>query len=169
MLSKFLKIIMVLTSISPVFFTLWFKEFSKQWHLNDGLVWLVLSIVLIIIAYIILQISLKKLEKIPIQISSLATADKEVLAFIFAYLLPLIDIDYTMMAFVLVLFAFVVFTTHTYHFNPIFGLFGYHFYEVTTTNGISYVLMSKKQIRNLNQVTEVILVSDYILIDTKNK
>ncbi len=111
----------------------------------------------------------EKLEKIPIQISSLATADKEVLAFIFAYLLPLIDINHKMLAFVLVLFAFVIFTTHIYHFNPIFGLFGYHFYEVTTTNGISYVLMSKKQIRNLNQVTEVILVSDYVLIDTKNK
>jgi len=117
MLSKFLKIIMVITSVSPVFFTLWFNEFSKQWHIIDGLIWLVLSIALIIIAYFILQLSLKKFEKIPIQISSLATADREVLAFIFAYLLPLIDIDYTMMAFVLVLFAFVVFTTHTYHFN----------------------------------------------------
>ena len=169
MLSTFLKIIMIITSVSPVFFTLWFKEFSKQWHLNDGLVWLMLSIVLIIIAYIILQLSLKKLEKIPIQISSLNTEYKSIFIFIFAYLLPLIDIDYKMIAFVLVLFAFVVFTTHIYHFNPIFGLFGYHFYEVTTTNGISYVLMSKKQIRNLNQVTEVILVSDYILIDTKNK
>ncbi len=169
MLSKFLKIIMVLTSVSPVFFTLWFKEFSKQWHLNDGLVWFVLSIVLIIIAYIILQLSLKKLEKIPIEISNLASADKEVLAFIFAYLLPLIDIDFIMIVFILVLFTFVAFTTHIYHFNPIFGLFGYHFYEVTTSNGISYVLMSKRQIRNLNQVSEVILVSDYILIDTKNK
>lgn len=107
------------------------------------------------------------MEKIPIQISSLATADKEVLAFIFAYLLPLIDISHKMLAFLLVLFTFVAFTTHIYHFNPIFGLFGYHFFEVTTTNGISYVLMSKRQIRNLNQVTEVILVSDYILIDVK--
>jgi hypothetical protein len=72
-----------------------------------------------------------------------------------------------MLAFVLVLFTFVAFTTHIYHFNPIFGLFGYHFFEVTTKNGISYVLMSKRQIRNLNQVTEVILVSDYILIDVQ--
>lgn len=167
MLSKFLKIIMVITSVSPVFFTLWFNEFSKQWHVIDGLIWLVLSISLIIIAYFILQLSLKKLGKIPIQISSLATADKEVLAFIFAYLLPLIDINYKMLAFVLVLFTFVAFTTHIYHFNPIFGFFGYHFFEVTTTNGISYVLMSKRQIRNLNQVTEVILVSDYILIDVQ--
>jgi hypothetical protein len=167
MLSKFLKIIMVITSVSPVFFTLWFNDFSNQWKIKDGLIWLVISFALIIIAYLILQLSLKKLERIPIQISSIATADKEVLAFIFAYLLPLLDINHKMLAFVLVLFAFVAFTTHIYHFNPIFGLFGYHFFEVTTTNGVSYVLMSKRQIRNLNQVTEVILVSDYILIDVQ--
>ncbi len=167
MLSKFLKIIMVITSVSPVFFTLWFNDFSNQWKIKDGLIWLVISFALIIIAYLILQLSLKKLERIPIQISSIATADKEVLAFIFAYLLPLLDINHKMLAFVLVLFTFVAFTTHIYHFNPIFGLFGYHFFEVTTTNGVSYVLMSKRQIRNLNQVTEVILVSDYILIDVQ--
>lgn len=167
MLSKFLKIIMVITSVSPVFFTLWFNDFSNQWKIKDGLIWLVISFALIIIAYLILQLSLKKLERIPIQISSIATADKEVIAFIFAYLLPLLDINHKMLAFVLVLFAFVAFTTHIYHFNPIFGLFGYHFFEVTTTNGVSYVLMSKRQIRNLNQVTEVILVSDYILIDVQ--
>jgi hypothetical protein len=167
MLSKFLKIIMVITSVSPVFFTLWFNDFSNQWKIKDGLIWLVISFALIIIAYLILQLSLKKLERIPIQISSIATADKEVIAFIFAYLLPLLDINHKMLAFVLVLFTFVAFTTHIYHFNPIFGLFGYHFFEVTTTNGVSYVLMSKRQIRNLNQVTEVILVSDYILIDVQ--
>ncbi len=167
MLSKFLKIIMVITSVSPVFFTLWFNDFSNQWKIKYGLIWLVISFALIIIAYLILQLSLKKLERIPIQISSIATADKEVIAFIFAYLLPLLDINHKMLAFVLVLFTFVAFTTHIYHFNPIFGLFGYHFFEVTTTNGVSYVLMSKRQIRNLNQVTEVILVSDYILIDVQ--
>lgn len=158
---------MVITSVSPVFFTLWFNDFSNQWKIKDGLIWLVISFALIIIAYLILQLSLKKLERIPIQISSIATADKEVIAFIFAYLLPLLDINHKMLAFVLVLFTFVAFTTHIYHFNPIFGLFGYHFFEVTTTNGVSYVLMSKRQIRNLNQVTEVILVSDYILIDVQ--
>ncbi len=156
---------MVLTSVSPVLFTLWFKEFSIDWDIRKGFFWLIFSIVLIILAYLILKISLKKLEIIDIKVQSIGTADKEILSFIFAYLLPLIEVDLKILIFILVLFIFIIFTTHMYHFNPVFGLFGYHFYNINTEGGVSYILMSKKQIRKVNQISKVILVSDYILID----
>ncbi len=169
MLSNVLKIIMVLTSISPVFLTLWFIEFSKFWSFVDGIFWLVIAIVLFVLAYGILKISIKKLEIIDIKITFISTADKEVLSYVFTYILPLIGIDMKVLFFILLLFSFIVFTTHIYHFNPIFGLFGYHFYEVTSENGVNYVLMSKKQIRKVESVDKVILVCDYILIDKTNE
>lgn len=168
MISKFLKIIMVLTSIAPVFLTLWFIRFSKNWNYQDGVGWLILAISLIIVAYVILQISLKKLEHNQIKILSIASADKEVLAYVFSYLLPLIDIDFKIILFILILFTIIVFSTHIYHFNPIFGLLKYHFYEVTTSGGISYILMTKRQIRNVDAIKTVIIISDYILIDVTN-
>ena len=52
-----------------------------------------------------------------------------------------------------------------FSFSPLLGLLGWHFYKVSSTEGVSYVLVTKKQIRNTGQINNVGQLTDYILID----
>lgn len=165
MLSKILELLMVFTSLSPVLLTLWFKEFSQNWDYNDGLVYLIVAFVLWTIAFVILQISRKKLQLLPAKIESISTADREMISFIFAYLIPLLEISYPLLFFLLGLFVFIVLTTHSYHFNPVFGLFGYHYYEVSIEGGTTFILMTKKTLMNTKQINSVVQLTDYILLE----
>lgn len=50
--------------------------------------------------------------------------------------------------------------------NLILLLFGYHTYTVKLENGVSdYTFISKKTIRNSNQIKQVYRVSDYLLLE----
>lgn len=169
MLSKILQICLALSSITPIFFTLWFIEFSKTWILINGLIYILIAIFLTALSLVIIKISEKKLEKIPVNIKSISPSDKETLSFIFVYLLPLIfsnniKVNLPILLFIIILFFFSVLTTHMYHFNPVLGLFGYHYYKIIIEGGATYILMTKKTIRNSKEVKQVIQISEYMLL-----
>ncbi|MEM5778053.1 MAG: hypothetical protein QXK49_00265 [Candidatus Aenigmatarchaeota archaeon] len=171
MLSKLLQFLLAITSVSPIFITLWFIEFSKNWFWGDGLFYLALVVILTGMALIIINVSKSKLEKFPIKIKSLSPSDKEAISFIFVYLLPLIftsaiSVNFYFLLFIVVLFFFSVFTTHIYHFNPILGLFGYHYYTITNEGDITYILMTKRTIRNTKEINKVAQISEYMLLDS---
>jgi len=65
----------------------------------------------------------------------------------------------------MVLFLFLVLTTHIYHFNPVFGLFEYHYYKVSIEGGTTFILMTKKTLLNARQVSSVIQLTDYFLLE----
>ena len=173
MISKFLEHVFVLTSISPVFLAIWLGEFVKTGNYKNGLFWLILFIVLIPISWGIIKFSEKKLEILPIKVKSVAPADREVAAFLIAYILPMLNIvNLTIwtIVFIVGLLYIAMLTTSNYHFNPILShFFGYHYYEVEIeeNNGekTTYILMTKKTIRSSRNVKKVVQVSDYMLME----
>lgn len=171
MISYFGRILLVSTSVAPIFLTMWFREFSKNWKIFDGLIYLVVASILVFLCLFVVAIARRKLEKIPVQISTIATADKEIVSFILIYLLPLVnseafDINIRVLLFVIVLFFITILTTHSYHFNPILGIFGFHFYQITLSSGLSYVLITRKNITNSKQISSVAQISEYIIVET---
>lgn len=174
MISKFLEHIFVLTSISPVFLAIWLSKFIKTGDCKEGLFWMILFIVLIPISWLIIKFSERKLEILPINIKSIAPASKEVAAFLIAYILPLLNIvelnEWTII-FIVVLLYVAMLTTSNYHFNPVLSLFfGYHYYEIKikdeNDNGsTTYILMTKRTIRNCKNIRKVVQVSDYMLME----
>ena len=166
MFSKILQFIMVVVSLAPVFLTLSFLSFfGKEQNFNLGILYLAITIIMVITSWFLINIAKFKLEILPIKIKSVTSADKEILSFVFVYLLPLISIDTKTLIFILILFFFIAYTTHIYHFNPILGLFGFHFYEIEIENGTKFILMTKKTLFNTKQIKEVVQASNYILID----
>jgi len=173
MISKFLEHVFVLTSISPVFLAIWLGEFVKTGNYENGLFWLILFIVLIPISWGIIKFSEKKIEILPIKVKSVAPADREVAAFLIAYILPMLNIvnlNIWTIIFIVGLLYIAILTTSNYHFNPILSLFfGYHYYEVEIeeNNGekTTYILMTKKTIRSSRNVKKVVQVSDYMLME----
>lgn len=160
-------------SISPVFLAIWLGEFVKTGNYENGLFWLILFIVLIPISWGIIKFSEKKLEILPIKVKSVAPADREVAAFLIAYILPMLNIvnlNIWTIVFIVGLLYIAMLTTSNYHFNPILSLFfGYHYYEVEIeeNNGekTAYILMTKKTIRSSRNVKKVVQVSDYMLME----
>jgi hypothetical protein len=71
-----------------------------------------------------------------------------------------------MVAFVLALIFGVVWTTHSYHCNPILGVFGYHFYEVTADTNVTFILITQRTLRDCKAITQVVQLTDYIVLDT---
>jgi len=177
MLSKVLEQVLVLASISPVFVALWFSEFLSTRELLSGWFWLFLFLALVIISYKVIKFSEKNLEIMPIEIRSVAPADKEVAAFLIAYVLPflnIIDINIWTEIFIVAILYVAVLTTGNYHFNPVLSLFGYHYYEVTIelsekgrSYSYTYVLMTRKVIKDCREVKSVIQVSDYMLMEVE--
>jgi len=174
MLSKITKVFLVSTSFSPVFLTLWFAEFSKDWDINEGWIYLAIAILLAIICFIIMKIARVKLESMPVKITAISTSDKETVGFIIVYLLPLINqtpiqVNIYLLFFILLIFFISLFTTNSYHFNPVLGLFGYHFYEVTIDGGITYVLVTKKNLTNTKKINNVVQISEYMILEVGEK
>lgn len=170
MLSKTAKLFLVATSLAPIFLTLWFIDFSKRWDWSDGLTYLIAALLLTIICWVLLLLAKTRLEKLPLEINSVRTADKEIVGFILVYLLPLINetsvkVNPKVLGFVMALFFIVVLTSHSYHFNPLIGFLGYHFYEVTLSGEISYVLISKQNIRNCKNIKKVVHISEYMILE----
>lgn len=165
MLSRLIQIILVSTSISPVLLTFWFKSFSKSLNLIDGLIYLIFSLLLIILLKIILKIAQNKLEILPISIVEISNADHESVIFIFTYLIPLLEINTSMILFLLSLFLLIITTTNIYHFNLLLGILGYHQYEIKIKDGTSFILITKKYLVNIKQINKVVQLSNYILLE----
>ena len=186
MLSQFAKLLLVATSLAPIFLTLWFVEFSDSWepglaldltnNWTAGFSYLVLSILLTLICWGVISYakSEKGLERMPVKITGIKTADKEILGFLLVYLLPLISqsnsaINTPVLVFVSVIFFVVVLNSHAYHFNPLLGLLGYHFYEATIDGDVTFILITDKTISNCSGITEVVQLTEYMIMDRSTK
>lgn len=111
----------------------------------------------------------------PTKLSAAKPADKETLAFVLSYLIPLANttnvmkIDPTVLWFVLGLLLFVVYVSNAYQFNPLLVLlFGYHFYEVTDESKIGYILITRRNIHDVNAIAQVIEITDYVIMEYKH-
>jgi hypothetical protein len=167
------KVFLVATSLAPISLTLAFLD-VRSGHLAQALGWLLFALLLVLSTRFILYLSRKQLEVLPIKLCKAKTSDREVIGFLLAYVLPLAltsgttpQVDGWAIGFLVALFGLVVWGTHAYDFNPLLGLIGYHFFEVETDSGITYVLITKRSIVSVHQVAEVVQLTEYVLLDRK--
>lgn len=148
MLSRFARLLLTLTALAPValvhaFALIGTAPWSAIWP------WAVGAVALAALCDAILRHVGRTAETEPLTVRSTRIADHHVLSFILAYLLPLLtprDVDaapYALLA-VLLLIGAVLYQANLIHINPLlFLLFGYHFYQVTTPGGSSFLLLSR--------------------------
>lgn len=181
-MNKFFKILLVATSIAPVLFTYWFIEQVGHWNSSIGfyenvkcnwfygLGYLITTVVLILVFLLIVKLAKSKLEVLKIEIEEIKTADNETVSFIIVYLLPLANgvtdsFNIPILIFVAIFFFFIVLSTNSYHFNPLINLVGYHFYEAKVKGGITYILLSKKNISTSKSLNEVYHLTEYMILE----
>ena len=156
MLNWLAKLLLVSTSLAPILGAVAVNQFShgKPWWAWGG--WLVAGMLLTFICWGVLKTSADRAQRHTITVKDFESNDKEILAFLLAYLLPFISSDnmafegeWLTGAYILLIIFLVVAHAGAFHFNPVMGLLGYHFYGVKTKDGASQLLISKKPLRRL--------------------
>lgn len=169
MLNRFAKLLLTATAIAPVLITYAWIAF-RSGNNTAGVALLLTCAVLIAICWGLLAFCKKHLERIAFSVTSVEAADRENMGFLLLYLLPLFtssfgDLNWELWVPAILIFAVVVATGYNYHFNPLLGLLGWHFYKVGTKEGVTYVLITKRQIRSATETALVGQLTEYIVMD----
>ena len=130
----------------------------------------VLLIALMVIAF---AYGKRSLPPILINVEDVSPHDIWIAAYIISYLLPFASMaldDFNLPLLFVVYFALVLVVSFVNSPIPnlilIFG--GYHFYKITSENGVSgYVLISKRKIRNAKDLKSVYRVFEFLLEDVE--
>lgn len=173
MLSRLAKLMLTSTSLAPIALVYAWVVYS------DSKVELALYLIGIAIALVALMIALlaycqKHLERSKFRVTSIEAADREYITFILLYLSPLFtaqlgDLNWNVLVPTMIVFVLVISTGYGYHFNPLLGLLGWHFYKVSTEEGVTYVLITKKELRSAKQCLTVGQLTEYIVIDIEER
>ena len=169
MLSTLAKLMLTGTALAPVSLVYaWVLYSDGNWKTALALVGGAILLVLVMIA--LLKYCKKNLERSQFKVTSIEAADREYITFILLYLSPLFtsefgDLNWNILVPTMIIFILVISTGYGYHFNPLLGLLGWHFYKVNTEEGVSYVLITKKELRSAKQCLTVGQLTEYIVID----
>lgn len=173
MLSRVARLMLTSTAIAPVLLTYaWVALQSGDNGMATGLA--ATCCLLVLICCLLLRYAKRNLERMAFKPVSIEAADRENMGFLILYLLPLFTVQFNTLNWdvwlpAILIFAAVVATGYSYHFNPLLGLMGWHFYKVGTPEGVTYVLITKKQLRNVTETIEIGQLTEYIVLDLGGK
>ncbi|WP_146742252.1 hypothetical protein [Oleiagrimonas sp. MCCC 1A03011] len=169
MLSRLARFLFACASLSPVAITWVIANYGHQGFDRDQLLVAFCAIMVALICYLVLKESAARLTAVSFKVVEVKAVDSEVVGYIVTYLFPFIAPEHAVsvstLAFLVVLLAFVLSAAHAFTFNPLLTVFGYHFYEVKCSSGVSYLLLSDKDVTDVKQVDEAGKISSYLLLD----
>ena len=111
-----------------------------------------------------------RLERINLRISSVEVADRESIGLLVLYLVPLLrtsfsDLEYVVLVPAVAIFLALAFTGYNFHFNPLLRAAGWNFYKVGTPEGVTYVLITRRNLRSASGTISVGELTNYTVID----
>ena len=172
MLSRLARLFLMFTSIAPIGFTYAWSAGAEGKYLAAGIV-VSIVMILLVCTVVFIRYASKQLSSERFKPISIETADSENIAFMLLYLLPLFengftDLNWIMTVPAMLIFSAVIWTGYGYHFNPLLGLLGWHFYKVGTDEGVTYILISRKEIRAAHREMNVCQLTEFIVLDKES-
>jgi hypothetical protein len=174
MLGRLIRVLLALTAIAPLSVSLAYIYATRDANIQYAVIAGLSCILLGAGAIWIIQTAQSTLERLPVVIKKAKSADKEVIGFFVAYALPLVfrgqsSQDLGAWLFAGTMLLFVLWSTHSMQVNPVLGMFGYHFYEVETSDGITYLLITRRKINSVLSIGNVVQLSEYGILEASNK
>jgi hypothetical protein len=172
MLSTLARLMLTASSIAPVGFTYaWVAYFQGQ--AKVAIIAALVGVAAVILCLLVLRYARKKLEKLKFNLQTIEAADSENLGFMLLYLLPLftdkiVTLNWELWIPTVLVFGLIIATGYGYHFNPLLGILQWHFYKITSIEGVTYVLITKKHLRSAEEPLTVGQLTEYILIDLRD-
>jgi membrane protein YqaA with SNARE-associated domain len=171
-LGKLIRVLLALTAIAPLSISLAYIFAAKENNFRLAAIAALSCVLLGAASMWIVEKAGEKLERLPVVIKKAKSADKEVIGFFIAYALPLLfrgefspDLGAWILAGALLLF--VLWSTHAIQVNPVLGMLGFHFYEVETSDSITYLLITRRTISNALSIDHIVQLSEYGILEAK--
>ena len=173
MLTTAAKFFLTCTALAPAL-VVYALVYALNYEFVASAILTCISAVLVLGCWSLLRHVRRRAETENFRVTAVEIADGDSISFLLLYLIPLITggsprLDLTVWIPALLVFGLAVAKSYSYHFNPILGFFGWHFYKVTNVEGVTYVLISKKQIRNVSKSIVVCQLTEYILIEPEGE
>lgn len=163
MLNTLAKLLLMSTSLAPVLGAVAVNQIAQYKHWTHWGGWLGVALILVSLCWAMLRYAAKNSQKHDIHIKEFERNDKEVLAFLLAYLLPFVGAQNMSFsgepltgAYILALIILVFTHAGAFHFNPVMGLLGYHFYSVKNGDGVSNLLISRAELRRTGKDVQAV-------------
>lgn len=166
MLNSSAKYLLTASSVAPVCLTLAFVAAVNKYYTFAAFS-IGIALLSFFFCWFIINLIRKHISVTHVNLRSVKPANKEITNYFLAYLFPLITDDklisnwYLACFFYISLFVYVGFSG-SYSFNPLLSLLGYKFYEAEDDTSVSFVLISKENIRQgCVEDLKVVQVTDY--------
>lgn len=173
MLNTFARFLLVSTSLSPLLGAVAVNQFARGEAAIRWGAWLAVALLLVILCWALLRHAAKNAQRHQFHIKEFERNDKEVLAFLVTYLLPFLSTekmgfagDWLTGAYVLAIIFLVIAHAGAFHFNPVMGLLGYHFYAVKSEDGVGHLLISKDELRRPGRNVQTVRLAHGIYLQT---
>ena len=174
MLNTFARFLLVSTSLSPLLGAVAVNQFARGEPAARWGAWLAVAILLVFLCWALLRYAAKNAQQHQFHIKEFERNDKEVLAFLVTYLLPFLSTekmgfagDWLTGAYVLAIIFLVIAHAGAFHFNPVMGLLGYHFYAVKNGDGVSHLLISREELRRPGRDVKTVRFAYGIYLHTR--
>jgi drug/metabolite transporter (DMT)-like permease len=172
-LNRAAKFLLVSTSLAPVLGAVAVNQYARHEHWARWGAWLGAALLLVCLCWTMLCYAAKNAQKHMLYIKEFERNDKEILAFLLAYLLPFVSAQNMAFtgepltgAYILSVIFLVFAHAGAFHFNPVMGLLGYHFYAVKDGNGVPHLLISKDQLRRTGEDLQTVRLAHGIYLRT---
>ena len=182
MLSKFMIYFLATSAYSPILLVVGLVEIANSYlegkiitYINNwqdffnriNFIWV--FIVFVLILYSIFQKIKRELTIHKIEIKTIKSANVNIIPIIMSFFLPCVELYKKDLIFVIGWIFFLVIIIYinisTYFYIPILKLFGFNYYEVTTKENVTYIMISKKKIINTNQVKSYSQLADFVILN----
>lgn len=173
MLNTLAKLLLVSTSLAPVLGAVAVNQFARHEPWTRWAGWLLSALVLVVLCWAMLRYAAKNAQKHQFHIKEFERNDQEVLAFLLAYLLPFVSAEnmaftgqWLTGAYILAIIFLVIAHAGAFHFNPVMGLLGYHFYAVKNGDGVSQLLISRAELQRPGKEVRTVRLAYHIYLHT---
>jgi hypothetical protein len=193
MYSRFVKYIISISSFFPIFLVFWLVNLLGSWkelhfYFNTGSAadffeglkvflkqhgLLLIFLALLILCRQVIRFAQTHLSPQAIDIKAIKPANVNFVSAILSYVGPFFKFflesghDYIYAGgYFLMAAVIAMVTSRAYHYNMTFSIFfRYQHFEVSTTKDVTYLILSRKHLVNKKQLTEVVHLTDYMLIE----
>lgn len=174
-MSQIAKALLVVTSLAPAIGAFALVAFQKgDWR--KGLAFVVAAALLAVLCYLLKLYPERHGERRTLTVTAVESTDKEALAFIIAYLIPILtgkfpnisEPEYWLLTvYIYCIIGLVIYHSHAFHFNPVLALFGYHFYQITADSGMKYLLITRNTVTSQSPDVTATRLADYVYLEVQ--
>lgn len=163
-MTLFAQVLVVITSLAPIGFVYAATRISKCW--SDALMWFGVSAGLWVVCLLLLWLAKATAPPVTKKVGELTSLNKEPLAFLVAYALPIITATsapnlWGLAAFVL-LVGIMIWQQRLFYMNPLLGLVGWHFFSCKDSKGRPVLIMARNDTPPEVGSLRVQLLSEYL-------